>query len=365
MTIGDKVEKYDYEKRHRNLDAKAKGIVKSEKFFPVFINNGKEEILKPLSKTKPFTTPFFAYSEVFWSNVVNKYFDNTTPIYRLAFCDNYSKNVEKYYNKGTIVPSIICNDEYLVSLYEYFSKNSEENFDITYYVNYCMTLYDYSSVFNSKLVKNNYNLGEKLALQVLLSILKADQNFHYENVNFIYQDDKLIKLAPMIDHEFSSMFLFLDNEEKHSYTIDNYIKSIVYEDDKELSIKEKILKELYITSTPIPDELELIINRYPNIVDSFLEGLDLFISDIEKEGISIVNNSYIEPFNSEEYKIGMALYKNHNEQAAEFLRNDIKNKNVDLERISDLVTKDTLLVAESLKTNIEKKKEKINDKKRW
>ncbi len=56
---------YDYYKRSRNLDVIAQGRVKSEKFFPVFLEEGKERIFKPLSKTKPLYTPYFAYSEVF------------------------------------------------------------------------------------------------------------------------------------------------------------------------------------------------------------------------------------------------------------------------------------------------------------
>lgn len=56
---------YDYHKRSRNLDVVAQGKVKSEKFFPVFLEEGKERIFKPLSKTKPLYTPYFAYSEVF------------------------------------------------------------------------------------------------------------------------------------------------------------------------------------------------------------------------------------------------------------------------------------------------------------
>lgn len=361
MVIGDKIEYYDYELRYRNLDSEAKSSVKSEKFFPVFLKDGKEEILKPLSKTKPFTTPFFAYSEVFWSNVVNKYFDKNTPIYRLAICNNYSKNVEKYYDKGTIVPSLLNNNQYLVNLYEYFTKYPDEGFDISYYVNYCMMIYDYNSIFNSKLIRNNKKLGEDLALQVLISILEANQNFHYENVNFIYEDDKLIKLAPMIDHEFSSMFLFLDNEEKNIYTINNFEK-VFMADDRELSVRDRILKELYISSTPIPNELDLIVDRYPNIANFFLERLELFIDDLEKEKIVFVDSLYMEPFNSEEYKIGMALYKNHNEQAAIFLRNDIEKKDVDLEKLSELVTNNTLLIAKTLKSNLYERLDKIKVK---
>ena len=358
MTIGENIEEYDYNRRYRNLDREAKSVIKSEKFFPVFLNNGKEEIFKPLSKTKPFTTPFFAYSEVFWSNVINKYFDKNAPIYRLALCKNYSKNVEKYYDKGTIVPSLLENRQTLVNFYEYFMNNKDDNVDISYYVNYCMTFYDYKDIFNSKVIRENQQLGENLALQVLISILEANQNFHYENVNFIYEDDNMVKLASPIDHEFSTMFLFLDDEVKNQYAVSDYLKKISIEANDNLSIKEKILIDLHILSTPIPKELDLIIDRYPNTVYKFLEGLELFIDDLEKEKIIFVDSSYMEPFNSQNYKIGMALYKNHNEEAAKLLIEETIQKEVDLEKLSTLVTNNTLLVANTLKSDLYKRLEK-------
>ncbi len=55
---------YQYEDRIRNLSNQAQGIVKSNKFFPVFLEGEREIIFKPLSKTKPLSTPYFAYSEV-------------------------------------------------------------------------------------------------------------------------------------------------------------------------------------------------------------------------------------------------------------------------------------------------------------
>ena len=51
MKINCKVEHYEYKNRVRNLTTEAKGVVKSEKFFPVYLKNGKEEIFKPISKT--------------------------------------------------------------------------------------------------------------------------------------------------------------------------------------------------------------------------------------------------------------------------------------------------------------------------
>ena len=62
---------FNYADRISNLTAEAVGVVKGEKHFPVYSGN---QIFKPLSKSKPFSTPLFAYAEVFWSNVINEYF---------------------------------------------------------------------------------------------------------------------------------------------------------------------------------------------------------------------------------------------------------------------------------------------------
>ena len=51
------VKEFDYNNRKRNLESKASGVVSSTKYFPVFEEDGKEKIFKPLSKTKPLSTP--------------------------------------------------------------------------------------------------------------------------------------------------------------------------------------------------------------------------------------------------------------------------------------------------------------------
>ena len=58
-----------------------------------------------MTKTKPYTTPLYAYSEVIWSNIINKYFEYA-PIYQLAFCNGYEENEPKYYDRGTLVENI-------------------------------------------------------------------------------------------------------------------------------------------------------------------------------------------------------------------------------------------------------------------
>ena len=63
--------KYKYSARTGNLKAEAVGVVKGEKHFPVFKGN---LVFKPLTKSKPLSTPLFAYAEVFWSWLIDAYF---------------------------------------------------------------------------------------------------------------------------------------------------------------------------------------------------------------------------------------------------------------------------------------------------
>jgi len=339
MEINCDVEHYNYCDRYRNLDVEAKGVTKSQKFFPVFLNDGKEEIFKPLSKTKPLLTPFFAYSEVFWSNVINKYFDSSTPIYRLAICEGYSSEVPKYNNHGTIVPSILGEGETLVNLYEYFKNNKDKLVDIDNYVNFCMKIYDYTSIFNSKLFSDNEELGKQLALQVLLSILKADQNYHYENVGFIFNDGKLIRLAPSIDHEFSTMFLYMDcldaNKSEYNSYKENLLNDYPNIDDK---IKLYFLKQMSM----INKNLELIIDRYESVVTEFLKSLEIFIYDLKNNPIVLENNNYLYPFNTDNYKAGMAKYKNNDLKAAKLILSNLKQYNVDIQIINRVVHEEVL-----------------------
>jgi hypothetical protein len=155
---------YTYQNRTGNLTAEAVGVVKGEKHFPIFEGN---MIFKPLTKSKPLSTPLFAYAEVFWSGVIDKYF-MPVPRYQLAWCRGYEAVEEKYY--------------------------------------------DYTDIFEAAFFKENHDIAVQLAMYVLVAILKGDQNFHYENVSFLCDSSDYIKgLAPIIDHELSAYFMFPDD----------------------------------------------------------------------------------------------------------------------------------------------------------
>lgn len=215
--------KYIYVARTGNLKAEAVGVVKGEKHFPVFEG---AVVFKPLTKSKPLSTPLFAYAEVFWSWVIGAYF-MPAPQYRLAFCEGYEAEVEKYYDYGTVSPMIYNKGEHLLNLLEFFRKYPDPKVHIDDYVNYCQMFYDYTEILESDYFQNNTAMAEELVMQILVSILKGDQNYHYENIAFVCdEDDKILRLAPMIDHEFSTYFMFPDSMPRQMYWFEQLARSI-------------------------------------------------------------------------------------------------------------------------------------------
>ena len=217
----------NYKDKNGVLETEAHSQIKSKKCFPIYTINNKKMIFKPLSKTKPLTTPLFAYSEVYWSYIINKYFDDRAPRYYLAISKDIEKENPKYYEKGVLVECINSNGEKIINLYDYFIDNPEENIDIKDYVNYCMKNYDYTKILLSNFINKNKYIGEEIAYQILLSMLRQDQNFHYENMNFI-KTEKSLSVAPPIDFEFSTPFLYPDKDDKYEYEKSGYGRSRYY-----------------------------------------------------------------------------------------------------------------------------------------
>jgi len=286
------VSKINYSDRSGLLKVETNSAGKSIKTFPTYIDDeGKQLIFKPLSKTKPLLTPLFAYSEVFNSYIVNKYFDKEAPLYQLAICKGITDEHPKYSEKGILVSSFLKPNQKLVSLLEYFNSSPDINVDISNYENYCMRLYDYCSIFNADIFSNNEKLGEQLSNQVLISILTRNQNFHYENVGFIVENKKIISLAPPIDHEFSTMFLYPDNKDIH----DNHMMKF----DQQLDSPDSVLSK----------GIALISNRYPALYTSFIEKLKVLIADLECMVLLDNKEDYIGEFSSDDYFIGTLIYK--------------------------------------------------------
>ena len=153
-------QKYKYSARSGNLKAEAVGVVKGEKHFPVFEG---DVVFKPLTKSKPLSTPLFAYAEVFWSWVIDAYF-MPAPQYQLAFCEGYEAEVEKYYDYGTVSPMIYGEGEHLLNLLEFFRKYPDDKVHIDDYVNYCQMFYDYTEILESDYFQTHPAMAEELVL---------------------------------------------------------------------------------------------------------------------------------------------------------------------------------------------------------
>ena len=135
-----KVTKLNYEDRIGNLKSEAHSKVKSTKYFPIYEIDNRKMIFKPLSKTKPLLTPFFAYSEVYWSYIIKNYFDEKTPRYSLAISKGIEEDTPKYYEKGVLVDSITPNDEKMINIYDYFLEHKEDYVNIE---NYTIDLFSF------------------------------------------------------------------------------------------------------------------------------------------------------------------------------------------------------------------------------
>lgn len=331
------VKEIKYEKRCRNLQVKGAGVVNGTKFFPVFITaGGKEEIFKPLSRTKPLCTTLFAYSEVYCSYIINKYFDAKAPVYQLATCKGISKEQIKYYEKGTLVESFLKTGQRFVNLLEYFKKEPDSKVDINNYINFCEMIYNYESIFNSDIFSLREDLSEQLSTQILFSILTRNQNFHYENIGFIYEGGEIISLAPSIDHEFSSMFLYIDCKEMHDKMNARY--------DDLLDVHSKSI---------LTENIRLIVKRHPELCKRFAQKLKKLRADLEDERIAIEDEDYIGTISSYEWMIGDTRIKKNNEELANRLEKSIIKVGVDTNQLSNDLTKEFIHSSKMLENVID------------
>ena len=311
---------YEYSSRTRNLTAETVGVVKGEKYFPVFNENS---VFKPLTKSKPFSTPLFAYAEVFWSWVINEYFVSA-PQYQLAICKGYETETEKYYDYGTVCPMIYGKGEHLMNLLEFFRKYPDDKVNINDYVNYCQMFYDYTEILNADYFQTHQELAEELAIQILISVLKGDQNYHYENIAFICNEaGEILRLAPMIDHEFSTYFMFPDSMSRHLYWFEQLQRSIagneVQPDEYADFTNEEERRLMEKSATCLHGNLVYIKEHYPKVTKLFLEKLDKLEADLrENKEMFYIQKSqnYPNHANSNAYLAGKARYKDHDEEKA-------------------------------------------------
>ena len=335
-----KVTKLNYEDRIDNLKSEAHGKVKSTKYFPIYEINNRKMIFKPLSKTKPLLTPFFAYSEVYWSYIIKNYFDKNAPQYSLAISKGIEEDTPKYYEKGVLVDSITPNDEKMINIYDYFLEHKEDNVNIENYTNYCMTNYDYTKILSSDFIKNNEEIGKELSKQILLSILRCDQNFHYENIN-IYQDNDSFRIAPPIDFEFSSFFLFLDDTLRNKDTLEEYKESISITKTEDKVLTLLLSGTNFEITSILTKNICLIVKMYPDLVLEFINKLHKLIEDLPNIVINDPDN-FISAFSSKSWEANYALFKENNLEKYDLLKNDIKLKSIDKYKIFKYINNNIL-----------------------
>lgn len=332
----------DINNKSGNLKSEVHSNVKSTKYFPTFKLNGKTMIFKPLSKTKPMTTPLFAFSEVYWSYIIKTFFNKNTPRYYLATAKDMDKEQPKYRNKGVLVESITPNNETLINLYDYFMSHPDESVDIKDYINYCMKNYDYTKILLSDFLKNNPDIGAELSEQILLSILRQDQNFHYENINFT-EEDKL-RIAPPIDFEFSTPFLYPDNDKEYEYTQLKYLSSLTipYEYSQLDLFMNKLKQDQgWSLISTLLGNIATITKQYPKVVHSFIKKLDRLINELPSIHLNDPDN-YIDALNSEYWQVGHALYKDNDEEKAKQLAEQFPLININKEKTFQKIEQDIL-----------------------
>lgn len=354
---------FRYEDRIGNLKAESKGVVKGEKHFPVFEDG---LIFKPLTKSKPFTTPLFAYAEVFLSRVIHEYFMEV-PLYELAHCVGCSENVPKYYDYGTVVPSLYGKDQHLMNLLEFYRQYPDDRIDIDQYVNYCMMFYDYTDVFETSFFKEHREIAGSLAMHVLCAVLKGDQNYHYENVAFLCDSDgEILRLAPMIDHEFSTYFMFPDDHMRHAHWLVELLRSIegqkVAEGEYDFLSDPQERRLMEQSAVCLNRNLTYIRDYFPDITAEFLKRLERFVEDLQKEQRHFeIEKAGDYPFtaNSSRYRIGMARYKEQDEELARMYEKQYsgRDKEIDFERLNKMLLREILTVAEDMENILGKNEE--------
>ena len=339
----------DIQNKNGNLKSEAHSNVKSTKYFPTFLIDDKTYIFKPLSKTKPMTTPLFAYSEVYWSYIINKYFNSKTPRYYLANMNGMSKEQPKYRDKGVLVESLTQENEELINLYDYFIKHPEDSINIKDYINYCMKNYDYTKILESNFIKSNPAIGEELGEQILLSILRQDQNFHYENINFF--DTEPPSNAAPIDIEISTPFVYPDNPDEYKYTQLKYQNSLTipFEHNAlDLFFKQLKQEQGWSLISTLLGNIATITKLYPKVVHSFIKKLDILIMDLPNIHLKDPDN-YIDPLNSEYWNVGHARYKDNDEEKAHLLEQQFPLIEIDKDKTFKKIEQDILTHAISLR----------------
>ena len=247
------------------------------------------------------------------------------------------------YNEEESLPFLY---ERLINLYDFFDKHPDPLIDIKTYINYCMELYDYTKILSSDFIKNNKEIGENLAYQILLSILRQDQNFHYENVNFILNGGTL-SLAPPIDFEFSTPFLYPDIRRLNLFEREKYIESLkIADDNDEIDTINYFLKSIGIqpmssATNKLRSNLCTIIRNYPEVVFEFTKQLDSLIIDLPDIKIDDPDH-YVGKLNSDYWEVGHAFFKENDLNKSEELKSMYPLQEINKDEVFGRISSDIL-----------------------
>lgn len=244
---------------------------------------------------------------MFWSYIIHTYFDSSAPRYYLATDQKVLLDDPSWYSCGVLVESLTPRDEELINLFDYQMAHPDKQLGVTDYINYCMEQYEYTKILESDFIKDHREYGSQIAYQILLSILREDQNFHYENINFLKKGDNL-SIAPPIDFEFSTPFLYPENEILSDYYHYCYCKQLGFpterssKEETERGNMSDVVEFLYHRFSFKPPALQtrnicMIVREYPEVVEKFLENLDRMNQSLLDIRLSDADG-FIQPFSS-------------------------------------------------------------------
>ena len=127
----------------------------------------------------------------------------------------------------------------------------------------------------------------------------------------------------MIDHEFSTCFMFPDNLSRHNYWFGELQRSIegkpVQPDEYKDFPNEKERRLMEKSATCLHRNLVYIKEHYPEVTASFLENVSRLKSDLlqKRESFFIRKaKDYPDHANSNAYLAGKARYKDYDEEKA-------------------------------------------------
>lgn len=171
-----------------------------------------------------------------------------------------------------------------------------------------------------------------------------------------------MRLAPMIDHEFSTYFMFPDHMGRHMYWFEELQKSIegrpVQPEEYDYLANETERKLMEMSATCLNKNLLYIREHYPEVTRTFLKKLMNLEEALKTHPEQFEIHScpdYPNRANSDAYLSGKARYKDHDEEKARLYEEKYgtKSKEINFEIISSQVTYEIKKTIQSMKKVLE------------